>query len=209
MSGKILVVDDELSVIKALKRSLDNESYEIFTATSAEDALSIMEAEEFDVIISDERMPGMSGTNLLTVVSQNYPDTVRIMLTGYPNMDTALKAINSGDIFRFLTKPWNEIDLEVTIRQAMYQREVLKRGRNHMLADMKVIEHEEGNKDQEIKAEASFRPIKDDEKKLVDQVQNGLLSLALSENHAESGHEPVFNSPPLDTPKLFVPGKHK
>jgi CheY-like chemotaxis protein len=103
----ILLVDDELHALRALARTLRQEN-NVFTATNGEDALSILEKNEIALIITDQRMPGMTGIELLAKVRQKYPDTVRIILTAYAVTDKNLlvDAINVGYVYRYLTKPW-------------------------------------------------------------------------------------------------------
>jgi DNA-binding NtrC family response regulator len=81
------------------------------------------------VVVSDEKMPGMSGSRFLSIVSQRYPDTVRIILTGNATLETAIRAINEGKIYRFLTKPCNELDLATTIRQALQLKDLVAKSR--------------------------------------------------------------------------------
>lgn len=122
MAHKVLFVDDEPHITKGLKRALHKEPYEILSANSANEALDILAREPIDVVVSDEKMPGMSGSEFLTLVCQKYPGTIRIILTGHASLDTAIRAINGGEIYRFLTKPCNEVDLAITIRQALQQK---------------------------------------------------------------------------------------
>lgn len=116
---KILLVDDEVNVIKAISRVLGNEPWQILTARSGREALELMATTAVDVIVSDERMPGMSGVELLSAVSKIYPDTIRIILTGHANTQLVFQAITDGAIYRFLTKPWNDDELVVLLRDAM------------------------------------------------------------------------------------------
>ena len=122
MRPKVLFVDDEPKVIAGLKRAMRKEPYEIITANSACEALDIMDSTAIDVVISDEMMPGMSGSEFITKICQDYPDTIRMILTGHASLDMAIKAINEGEIYRFFTKPCNEVDLAVTIRHALEQK---------------------------------------------------------------------------------------
>ena len=103
---------------------MNEEPYEITLAHSGKEALEILENQPFDVIVSDEKMPGMTGAELLTIIQQKYPLTIRIMLTGQADIQAAAKAINEGKIYRFLIKPCYE-DLAITIRQALQQRELI------------------------------------------------------------------------------------
>ena len=129
MQHKVMFVDDEPHVTAGLKRTLRKEPYTVLSANSADEALDILKREPVDVIVSDENMPGMSGAEFLTVVRRKYPDTIRIILTGHANLDAAIRAINGGEIYRFLTKPCNEVDLSVTIRQALQQKDLMAESR--------------------------------------------------------------------------------
>ncbi len=125
----ILFVDDDPNVTAALKRSLHREPYEIFTADSAADALKILALNKIDIVVSDERMPGMSGSVFLGQVRNAYPDTVRIILSGQADLEDVVRAINEGEIYRFCMKPINAADLGVTIRQAIQQKRLLEQSR--------------------------------------------------------------------------------
>ena len=120
--GSILVVDDQQTIRHLLSETLTHEGYTVETAASAEEALRLMKQAPADAVISDERMPGMSGTSFLAVVRKKFPETIRIVLTGYATLDSAIKAINEGEIYRFFTKPCNLFDLVFTIGQALDKR---------------------------------------------------------------------------------------
>lgn len=119
MSGTVLLVDDESSVLSALKRALRSEPYEVVSEQSAEAAIERMKSEAFKVVISDERMPGIQGAEFLAIVREQFPATVRILLTGHATLDAAMRAVNEGGIFKFLTKPWDDDVLRQTIRDAV------------------------------------------------------------------------------------------
>lgn len=119
MKNRILLVDDESNVLSALKRALFDESLEIVSATSAEEALAILKEEHFKVVISDERMNGMQGSEFLAQLRLLYPDTIRIMLTGHATLKAAIKAVNEGEIYRFFSKPWDDHDLIFAIRSSI------------------------------------------------------------------------------------------
>lgn len=119
MQNRILLVDDESNVLSALKRALFDEPLEISSVTSAEEALHIMKEEQFKVVVSDERMMGMQGSEFLSQIRQLHPFTVRIMLTGHATLDAAMKAVNDGEIYRFLSKPWEDQNLKFSIRSAI------------------------------------------------------------------------------------------
>lgn len=115
----ILIVDDETHILSALKRVLSDDPVVIYTAESGERGMVILEDAPVKVIVSDHRMPGMSGTDFLSRVRLKYPGIVRIMLTGYASIDAAINAINEGEIYRFLVKPWNDHEILLTIRAAL------------------------------------------------------------------------------------------
>lgn len=129
MAHKILVVDDEPHVTEALKRMLHREPYEVLSANYANEALQILAREPIAVVISDEKMPGMPGSEFLALVYRHFPDTVRIMLTGHANLDLAVRAINEGQIYRFLMKPCNEQEIRSAIRQAIQQKDLAEKSR--------------------------------------------------------------------------------
>lgn len=115
----VLCVDDETSILASLKRALRKQPYDVVTANSGAEALEVLESRTVDLIISDMRMPSMSGAELLTQVYQQWPDTIRILLTGYADMESTVAAINGGQIFRYLNKPWNNDELVVAIDNAL------------------------------------------------------------------------------------------
>ncbi|MBN2560062.1 MAG: response regulator [Phycisphaerae bacterium] len=129
MIHTILLVDDEPNILEGLTRVLRKEPYQILTANSAEEAAGLLEDNQVDLIVSDEEMPGMSGTEFLARVAQDYPDTVGIVLTGHPTLPAALRAINEGKVHQFFTKPCNEIDLAITIRRALEQKDLKEKSR--------------------------------------------------------------------------------
>jgi len=129
MRYTVLVVDDESSLREMIIDYLTQESYEVSGAGSAEEAIEALTRKCFDVVISDEMMPGISGSKFLAKVCEKYPETIRLILTGYPTLETAIAAINEGQIYRFFTKPCNLFDLALTIRQALAQRELKEENR--------------------------------------------------------------------------------
>jgi CheY-like chemotaxis protein len=119
----ILLVDDEVSSLNALRRTLRRE-YNIFTATNGEDALAIMEQNDIAVIIADHLMPGMTGVEFLERASQKYPETVRILLTGYDKKEVLMDAINTGHVNSYIAKPWEPGELISIVREGIevYER---------------------------------------------------------------------------------------
>lgn len=129
----ILIVDDEKNIISALKRLLRNENYNIFSGNSGAEGLEILKKETVQLIISDQRMPGMNGTEFLSRVMQEHPDIIRIILSGYTDIDSITEAINKGHIYKFLLKPWNDSSLVLEIRQALDQYDLIESNRKlHM-----------------------------------------------------------------------------
>ena len=122
----ILFVDDEPHVLKAMRRIFRKENYRILTAESAEQALDILKTTKVHVIISDHRMPGMEGADLLRKVKELYPQTIRIMLTGHADVTAIMGAINEGAVYKFITKPWNDDDLRITVGLALEQYDLIK-----------------------------------------------------------------------------------
>jgi diguanylate cyclase (GGDEF)-like protein len=114
----LLLLDDEENVLRALTRALRRDGYRILTATTAQDAFEHLARNEVQVIISDQRMPELSGTEFLSQVKAMYPDTVRMVLSGYSDVTVVTDAINRGAIYKFLTKPWNDDDLRLQIQDA-------------------------------------------------------------------------------------------
>ena len=114
----VLFVDDEVNILKALQRLLRSEHMNVLCASRAQEALELLDKQQCQVVVTDQRMPEMTGVDLLSQVRQRFPDIVRMMLTGYTEMDVAVDAINRGEIYRLITKPWNDDELRATIRQA-------------------------------------------------------------------------------------------
>lgn len=132
--NKVMIVDDELGVLKALKRSLRREGWVLMTYTDPEQALAVASIETIDLVISDYRMPIMNGVTFLKEFKAIQPDCFRVVLSGQADMDAVLQAINEAEIYRFVTKPWNDAELKVTIERALNHREMLLE--NRRLADL-------------------------------------------------------------------------
>jgi len=116
----ILFVDDEEKVLKSLQRGLIDEPYECLFATSGKEALEILENHPVHVICTDMRMPEMNGLELLRIVKERYPHIVRLVLSGYTQVGMLLTAINQGEIFKFITKPWRlEEEFKGILKQAV------------------------------------------------------------------------------------------
>lgn len=116
--GKVLCVDDEPGIVRALDWLL-RRKFEVITATDGDSAIALIQQHDFDVIISDQRMPGMTGVELLKTARQLSPRTMRILLTGYSDLQAVLASVNEGEVFRFINKPWNVDELPAVVAQAV------------------------------------------------------------------------------------------
>ena len=117
--ARLLLVDDEASILSSLRRLLRPAGYVIHTAESGRAGLEILEREPVDLVISDMRMPEMNGAQFLEQVRQRWPATMRILLTGYADVSSTIDAINRGEIYRYISKPWDDNQLTLTIRDAL------------------------------------------------------------------------------------------
>jgi two-component system, probable response regulator PhcQ len=126
---RVLIVDDEENVCRALRRTLRKEGYELFVASQPSEALELLKTTPVDVVLSDHLMPNMTGLEFLKIVHDRCPDSLRIMLTGHADMQTAIDAINHGEIYRLLTKPWDDTELKVTLHLAFEQLELERENR--------------------------------------------------------------------------------
>lgn len=118
MQYTILAVDDEPANLRMLERLLRRD-YRVLSATSGEEALAILNGDRVDLIITDQRMPGMSGTDLLRESMRSNPDATRIILTGFTDIEALIDAINTSRIYKFVSKPWDPIHLRTVIDGAI------------------------------------------------------------------------------------------
>lgn len=130
---KILCVDDEANILSALRRTLTSFGYNVITAQSGQEGLKTLQKEAVQLVISDMRMPGMDGVSFLEYVSVRWPDTVRVLLTGYSSLESTIDAVNRGHVYCYIAKPWDDDDLKVTVSQALRYHDVLME--NKRLAD--------------------------------------------------------------------------
>lgn len=114
---RVLYVDDEPHNLTAFKATFRTR-YDVTTAISAADAIVLLAEKEFHVIITDQRMPNMTGVEFLESILDRHPDPVRLLLTGYADLSAVIEAVNKGKIFHYLSKPWNEEELDATILRA-------------------------------------------------------------------------------------------
>lgn len=124
----LLIIDDEEEILKALRRQF-RRYYTVYIASSAEEAYEIMTRVPVHVIISDQRMPGMTGSEFFKRVKTEYPDAIRLLLTGYSDIRAVIEAINDGNIYRYITKPWDAVELETIVREAFERYELIVQNR--------------------------------------------------------------------------------
>jgi len=137
----LLLVDDEVNILSALKRLLRRDGYQILQANSGQEGLELLAKNEVDVIVSDQRMPGMTGVEFLSEAKIHYPDTVRIVLSGYTELQSVTDAINEGAIYKFLTKPWEDQLIRGHIESAFKHKEMADDNRRLQL-EVQQANHE-------------------------------------------------------------------
>ena len=120
----LLLVDDEHNILSSLRRLLRSDGYRILCAANGDEGLAVLAANEVDVIVSDQRMPGMIGADFLRAAKSLYPETIRIMLSGYTELQSVTDAVNEGAIFKFLTKPWDDVQLRNHIAEAFRMKDI-------------------------------------------------------------------------------------
>src|SRR6266480_3701551 len=114
----VLYVDDEENNLISFRAAF-RRNYDIFTAINADEGINILHKEQIPIVITDQRMPGITGVEFLEKIIPEYPETVRMILTGFSDIEAIIQAINTGRVFRYITKPWNENELKMTIDNAL------------------------------------------------------------------------------------------
>lgn len=120
----LLIIDDEVEITKALTRQF-RRKYNVFSTTNAEEGFTILEKENIQVVLSDQRMPGMTGTDFFSKIKDKYPDALKLLLTGYSDIEAVINAINEGQVFRYVTKPWNPTELDSIVKEAFEKYELI------------------------------------------------------------------------------------
>ena len=127
---RILIVDDEPNIVSSLRRLLGSEDRQVLTAKDAEGAWSLLKEQgEVEVIVCDNKLPGMTGIEFLTKAKRLYPDTVKILMTGYPDLNSAMDAINRAHIWRYVQKPVEVEELKLLVKQAFDYYRILRQNR--------------------------------------------------------------------------------
>jgi len=138
----LLFVDDEQDIVDSLSR-LFRRKYSVLTATSGNEAIDLLKTHRVDLIISDQRMPGMTGVQILTEARRLQPDAVRILLTGYSDIESLVQCVNEASIYKYLTKPWEPEDLKLTVTRALeHQREVFSHQQTNRILHQTVRAYE-------------------------------------------------------------------
>jgi response regulator RpfG family c-di-GMP phosphodiesterase len=174
-NATLLFVDDEVNILSSLKRLFRPGGYRIFTAESGAQGLEILQHEAVDLVVSDMRMPEMNGAQFLEQVNARWPDTIRILLTGHAEMGATIDAINKGHIYRYISKPWEDNDILMAIKQALHQKkleltnqglEELTRRQNEELKDLNAnLEAKVKARTEEVRQTMGFLEITHDKLK--------------------------------------------
>jgi signal transduction histidine kinase len=172
----ILVVDDEADVVKSVKDLLRLD-YKVLTATSAAEAQEILRNEEVHIVMTDQRMPEMTGVELLSNIRGIYPHAVRLLFTGYADIRAVIDAINQGNVYRYITKPWDPDELQTVIREACERYDLIVE-RESMMAELKE-KNEELTKADQLKQ--AFMKVASHELRTPLTILLGLSKLALRE----------------------------
>jgi FixJ family two-component response regulator len=152
----ILIVDDEANVLTALRRMLHSEPYQVHTSSTAEEALELLREQEVSLIISDYRMPSMNGVTFLQRARELQPDSVRIILSGFADIGAIIDAVNRGEIFKFIAKPWNDDELKMTISLSLEHWQLLKRNKE-LSGELLAKNHELQQLNDNLEAEIARR----------------------------------------------------
>lgn len=178
---KLLIVDDEPEILSSLERQFKRK-YQVFTTTSAKDALELLKHESIQLIISDQRMPEMSGAEFLAIVNRLYPSALKLLLTAYSDIEAVVKAINEGQVYRYITKPWLVDELDSIVEQA-FEKHDLTVNRDKLLKKLAIA-----NKELESKVKQRTSELEETNKSLKDSIQANKKNQDLIES--------VFNSIP-------------
>lgn len=192
INTKVLFIDDEENVLNSITRLFrKEEDYELIVTADPKEALSKISNDNFAVVVSDQRMPTMDGVTFLEKVKDISPDTIRIIMTGQMDIQSAIKAINNGAVYKYLTKPWNDDELKNSIRQAVFQYHLITE--NKLLQDIiqkQNVELREFNESLEKKIEERTKEIILLNKKL----ENSFLGSIRLMSELNEMHSPVFGN---------------
>jgi signal transduction histidine kinase len=186
----LLVVDDEPDVVKSVRDLLRLE-YKVLTATSAAEGHKLMEQEEVHIVMTDQRMPGTTGVEFLKNIRGEYPEAVRLLFTGYADIRAVIDAINAGNVYRYITKPWDPDELQTIIREAGERYDLIASNKK-LMADLKVKNQELEKANRELETanqlKAAFIQVASHELRTPLTILQGLNDLAA---RAAAGQEPL------------------
>ena len=194
--ANLLCVDDEPGILRSLRRLLRGEDFNVITASSGLEALEVLAEQPVQVMVADPRMPDMSGIELIERVKHEHPHVVRVVLSGFADIATILSAINRGEVFRYLGKPWNDEELKTMLRQCFIQYRLeqenqqlleLVNQQNHQLAELngqleKQIEAQQQGLDETV---SNLKKIESGLKMMHGIVQNIPLPLFGIDKHGQ------------------------
>lgn len=173
----LLIIDDEVEITKALTRQF-RRSYNVFSTTNPEEGFSIMEKENIQVVLSDQRMPGMTGVDFFAKIKSKYPDALKLLLTGYSDIEAVINAINEGQVFRYVTKPWNPSELDSIIKEAFEKYELITNNKKliHKLNEANLtLEAKVKDRTKELeKANTALSDLNDEKNKYIGMVAHDL-----------------------------------
>lgn len=141
---RVLFVDDDPDILNSFRRSLRKSPFEFFSKDNPQDAIEFLKGQEVEVIVSDEHMPGMNGIELLKLVRDQYPDVIRIMLTGDEDVNTIVRAINEGKLHKFFSKPVDCRELISTVHQLVHNKENSEEPSTRPDKQLKIAESDGG-----------------------------------------------------------------
>ena len=174
----LLFIDDEANILAALKRVFRPLGYNVLTAAGGAEGLALMEKQPVDLVISDMRMPQMSGAEVLEQIRLKWPEVVRILLTGYADLDSTIAAINRGEISRYISKPWNDDDIILIVRDALE--------RKFLLAEKRALEALALRQNEELKALNAS--LEDKVRQRTEALQKTMASLAEAHEKLKKGY---------------------
>ncbi|MBP0047408.1 response regulator [Marinobacterium sp. AK62] len=171
---KVLCVDDENSILRALKRLLTQHQYEVVTTDNGEDGLALLRQDNYDLIISDMRMPGMNGAEFLAQAATHHPESIRLLLTGYADMESTIAAVNEGRIHRYIQKPWDSAKLLAILDEELEIKRL--RTENQALLDI-VQQQNEQLQDSNAKLQSLNNQLEDKVRLRTEQIRKAMKNL--------------------------------
>ncbi len=175
---RVLVIDDEPEVLNAMNRQLRRE-FEVYLAHGAEEALAILREQAIQVVISDERMPGVTGSEFFSQIKEKYPQAIRLLLTGYADLQAVIQAINQGRIYRYITKPWDTLEIRTIVREAYDRYRMIVHNQN-LLDELREANErlEQRVRERTEELEGALRELRDSEQRyrsIVDNINDPVM----------------------------------